>query len=258
VKPFPHHQIAIIGAGFSGVGAAIRLKQRGYHDLVVLERADEVGGTWRDNTYPGCACDVETHLYSFSFAPNPDWSEMYAHQPEILAYLKHVVARYQLRQSIRFNHAVVAAAWDTQANHWRIETTGGTFTAHFLIAGYGPLAEPRLPDIPGLATFNGRYFHSARWDHSHNLQGERVAVIGTGASAVQFIPQIQPQVARLDVFQRTPAWVVPRLNRQITQHERQRFRRIPLARDRGVWILSSQGRSNCCANSALASGKPGC
>jgi cation diffusion facilitator CzcD-associated flavoprotein CzcO len=222
-----HYQIAIIGAGFSGLGAAIRLLQHGFNDLIIFERATEVGGTWRDNTYPGCACDVQSHLYSFSFAPNPNWSEAYSRQPEILDYIKRIVTQYNLQPLIRFQHNVIQANWDAQARCWRIETSGGAYTATYIISGHGPLAEPKIPDIPGLKEFTGTLFHSARWNHEHDLRGERVAVIGTGASAVQFVPAIQPLVANMHIFQRTPPWVVPRLNRPFSAAERLRFQRLP-------------------------------
>jgi cation diffusion facilitator CzcD-associated flavoprotein CzcO len=223
----PHHRVAIIGAGFAGLGMAIKLKEMGETDFVVLERADRVGGTWRDNTYPGCACDIPSHLYSFSFAPNPDWSEHYARQPEILAYIERLVRDYGLGRYIRFSSGVTRANWIAERNHWRLETEAGALTAQFLISGHGPLAEPKLPDIPGLEDFQGTVFHSSRWNHAVNLEGKRVAVIGTGASAVQFVPAIQPKVAQLYVFQRTPPWVVPRMNRAFTPEERERFRTQP-------------------------------
>jgi cation diffusion facilitator CzcD-associated flavoprotein CzcO len=222
-------QFAIIGTGFAGLGAAIRLKQSGYHDMVLFERAGAIGGTWRDNTYPGCACDIPSHLYSFSFAPNPNWSEVYSRQPEIWAYLQGLAERYQLLPSIRFNHNVEQATWDEQSLRWRIHTSSGEYSAQYLLAGYGPLAEPRIPEIPGIETFRGTLFHSARWDHTHDLTGKQVAVIGTGASVVQFVPEIQPIVDHLTLFQRTPAWVVPRMNRAFTLEEQQLFRQNPLA-----------------------------
>ncbi len=217
----------VIGAGFAGIGAAIRLEQDGFRDFAILEKADELGGTWRDNTYPGCACDVESHLYCFSFAPNPDWSRSFATSAEILKYLRACADRYRVRERIRFGCEVREARWDGTARRWRLETSLGPFDARVLIAGMGPLSEPRVPELPGLASFAGRMFHTARWDHSCALEGRSVAVIGTGASAVQVIPAIQPLVKRLSVYQRTPAWVVPQGDREIGERERGLLRRIP-------------------------------
>lgn len=219
--------IAIIGAGFSGLGMAIRLRAAGHDDFVVLERHEDVGGTWWANTYPGCACDVPSHLYSFSFAPNPDWTETYSAQPEIRAYLHRLAERHDLHRSIRLGTTVTGAAWDDAAGRWMLATSGGTLRARVLVAGAGPLAEPRIPDLPGLDRFTGAVFHSARWDHDHDLTGGRVAAVGTGASAIQFVPAIQPQVARLHVFQRTPPWVVPHTARRIGARERALYRRVP-------------------------------
>lgn len=221
--------VAIIGAGFSGLGAAIRLRQAGWTDFVVLERAAEVGGTWRDNTYPGCACDVPSHLYSFSFAPNPQWSRTYSEQPEIWDYLRQCVARYGLTPHLRLGHEVRTAAWDEPTGRWIVDTSQGRFTARVLVAAPGPLSEPAVPKLPGLETFAGTTFHSARWDHGYDLTGRRVAVIGTGASAIQFVPRIQPQVAQLSVFQRTPPWIVPRGARPISDKRQRLFRSVPLA-----------------------------
>src|SRR5918912_2932926 len=220
---------AIIGSGFSGLGMAIRLKQAGDDDFVVLERAGDVGGTWHYNTYPGCACDVPSHLYSFSFAPNPDWSETYSAQPEIRAYLRDCADRFGIRPHVRLRHDVTAAAWDETTERWRLTTSAGAFSARVLVAAPGPLAEPRLPDVPGLERFAGAAFHSARWDHGVDLTGKRVAAVGTGASAIQFVPAIQPKVARLHVFQRTPPWVLPHSSRPITRAEQLIYERVPLA-----------------------------
>ena len=222
-----HVGVAIVGAGFAGLAMAIRLKQSGRDDFVIFERASEVGGTWRDNTYPGCACDVESPLYSFSFAPNPDWSRKFSPQPEIQAYLVGCAHRFGIRSHIRFQHDVIGAAWDDDARLWRIDTSRGAFTAAVLIAAMGPLSLPFTPDLPGMAEFGGAVFHSARWDHSIDLRDRNVAVIGTGASAVQFIPEIQPLVGRLSLFQRTPAWVVPRADRRFSAVERRAFKRFP-------------------------------
>jgi cation diffusion facilitator CzcD-associated flavoprotein CzcO len=219
--------IAIIGAGFSGLGTAIRLREQGIEDFVVLERHEDVGGTWWANTYPGCACDVPSHLYSLSFAPNPDWTQTYSPQPEIRAYLQRLAREHDLYRSIRLGTTVTEAAWDDDAGRWNLETSAGPVSARVLISGVGSLAEPRLPDVPGLESFAGTMFHSARWDHGHDLTGQRVAAIGTGASAIQFVPAIAPKVAALHVFQRTAPWVVRHTNRRITRLERRLFRRLP-------------------------------
>jgi cation diffusion facilitator CzcD-associated flavoprotein CzcO len=221
------HDIAIIGSGFSGLGMAIRLKQAGMSDFVVLERADEVGGTWQANTYPGCACDVPSHLYSFSFAPNPEWTQTYSTQPEIWAYLRRIADEFGIRPYIELNTAVESAEWT--GDHWELETSRGTIHARVLIAGMGPLTEPKIPGIPGLESFDGPVFHSARWDHEADLEGKRVASVGTGASAIQYVPAIQPEVAALHVFQRTPPWVLPHSSRPIRGWERLLFRHVPAA-----------------------------
>lgn len=222
-----HVDVAIIGAGFGGIAMAHRLKQEGTRTFVLLERANDVGGTWRDNSYPGCACDVPSHLYSLSFALNPNWSRTYSPQPEIWAYLKDVVRKEGLLGHVRFGREVQEAAWDDEAKRWRITTSNGTTVAKAIVSAAGPLTEPKLPNIPGLADFEGTLFHSARWKHDHDLTGERVAVVGTGASAIQLIPAIQPKVGELHVFQRTAAWVLPRTDRPITPVERFIYRRVP-------------------------------
>lgn len=224
-----HVRVAIVGAGFSGLGMAIRLKQRGMGDFVVLERAEDVGGTWRDNTYPACACDVPSHLYSFSFALNPDWTRWYSPQQEIWDYLRDCAERFGVSAHIRYGEEVVDAAWDADDQRWRITTARGRLTADVLVFGNGPLSEPSLPPIPGLDRFEGTLFHSARWDHGHDLTGERVAIIGTGASAIQFVPRIQPQVGRLSLFQRTPPWILPRRDRPISRRQRALYRALPVA-----------------------------
>src|SRR5262249_20582527 len=208
-----HVQVAIVGTGFSGLGMAIRMKQRGYHDFVVLEKASEIGGTWRDNTYPGCACDIPSHLYCFSFAPNPDWSRAYSPQAEIRNYLRRCAERFGILPHIRWNSELLGASWEEDKRCWRITTPQGRLTATILISGNGPLSEPSLPVIPGIEHFAGTLFHSAQWNHQYQLSGKHIAVIGTGASAIQFIPQIQPQVGQLTLFQRTAPWIVPRLDR---------------------------------------------
>jgi len=219
--------IAIIGSGFSGLGMAIRLEQEGIEDFVVLERGDEVGGTWWFNTYPGCACDVPSHLYSFSFAPNPNWSQTYSAQPEIRDYLRRVADEFGVRGHVRLDREVTGARWDEDGERWEIDTPQGPVHARVLVAGTGPLTEPKIPDVPGLDSFEGAVFHSARWDHDVDLTGKRVASVGTGASAIQYVPEIQPRVAKLHVFQRTPPWVMPHTNRAITELEKRLFRAFP-------------------------------
>ena len=228
--------VAIVGSGFGGLGAAIRLRQEGI-DFAVFERADELGGTWRDNSYPGCACDVPSHLYSFSFAPNPGWTRSFSGQPEIFQYLKDCADRFGVRNTIKFGHEVLAARWDDTASRWQLDTTGGRYTARVLVAAAGPLNEPSIPDLKGLGEFSGAVFHSARWDHDVDLTGRDVAVIGTGASAVQFVPAIQPYVRSLRIFQRTPPWVVPRRDRPLTRAERRLYAALPGAQRLSRWSI---------------------
>jgi cation diffusion facilitator CzcD-associated flavoprotein CzcO len=222
-----HVRIGIVGAGFAGLGMAIRLIQDGERDFVLWERDPEVGGTWWANTYPGCQCDIPSHLYSFSFAQNPSWTRTYPLQGEIERYLRECADRFGVRPHLRLGCAVTAADWDEEAGVWRVETDDGRYTADVLVGAPGPLSEPSVPDLPGLDGFAGECFHTARWDHSVGLDGRRVAVIGTGASAIQVVPEIQPVVERLTVFQRTPPWVVPHRDRPITRLERRAYRRYP-------------------------------
>ena len=220
--------IAIVGSGFAGIGAAVQLDKNGRRDFVILEKDSSVGGTWRDNTYPGCACDVQSHLYSFSFAPNPNWTRLFARQPEIRAYLEDVADRYRLRDRIRFGAMVTGAEWD--GSRWMVRLADGSaIRARVVIWGTGPLHEPSIPEVEGLDRFAGRVFHSARWDHEHDLAGRRVAVIGTGASAVQFVPRIAKQVTSLTLFQRTPAWVLPKPDRAIGPVRRRVYAAFPAA-----------------------------
>ncbi len=219
--------MAIVGGGLSGLGATVMLRRAGIGDVVVFERADEVGGTWRDNTYPGCACDVPSALYSFTFAPNPAWGRLYAGQAEIREYAKRVAREHGVEEHVVHGADVTSASWDEDAQRWRIETTQGEWTAQALISATGPWSEPVFPDVPGLGDFEGAIFHSSRWDHEHDLTGRRVAVIGTGASAVQFVPRIQPQVEQMTVFQRTAQWVLPKADRAVTPFEQSLYRRFP-------------------------------
>jgi len=227
-RPLPREVgVAIIGCGFSGLGAAIRLKQAGRDDFLVIEGGEDVGGTWLFNTYPGCACDVPSHLYSFSFAPNPDWTQTYSRQPEIQEYLRGCADRFGLRPQIRFGCRWIGADWDEETGRWDVETDHGRLRARVLVSATGPLFEPSLPDIPGLDRFQGALFHSARWDHDYDLGGKRVAAIGTGASAIQFVPAIAPKTASLHVFQRTAPWIAPHTNRPVTRLERRLYRAFP-------------------------------
>lgn len=220
-------EVLVVGAGFSGVGAAIRLRRAGFEDLLVLEKAADLGGTWRDNTYPGCAVDVPSALYSFSFAPNPDWSRIFAPQPEILEYLRTTADRYGVTQKIRYDTTVLRAQWSAPSRRWTAHTTQGTFTASFLVVSCGPWHQPFVPDVPGLADFAGPVVHTARWDHDLELAGKRVAIVGTGASAIQVIPEIQPLVAELHVYQRTAPWVLPRPDMRVPAVMRHLMRRVP-------------------------------
>jgi len=233
-------EIAIVGAGFGGLGAAIELDRAGFSDLAVLERGEEVGGTWWFNTYPGCQCDVPSNLYSYSFARKPDWSRSYPEQPEILDYLRGCSHSFGLRDRIHLGCEMLESAWDEDAQLWRIETSRGTLTAGVLVAAPGLLSQPKFPDFPGLEGFEGATFHTARWDDEAQLAGKRVAVVGTGASAVQVVPRIQPEVEKLYVYQRTPPWVAPLLDRAVSDGLKRFYRRAPraqkLARGAVYWL----------------------
>ena len=225
--PAPHHRVAVIGAGFSGLGMAVRLAERG-EDFVVLEKADDVGGTWRDNRYPGCACDVPSRLYSFSFDLKPDWSRDFATAEEIWGYLRDVADRRGVRDRMVFGADLVSATWDERARRWALRAADGReWTADVLVLGVGALHAPRLPDIEGLDRFAGPVLHSARWPERDGLDGRRVAVIGTGASAVQMVPELATRVADLTVFQRTPAWILPKRDERWSTRRQRVFRRWP-------------------------------
>jgi cation diffusion facilitator CzcD-associated flavoprotein CzcO len=219
--------VLVVGTGFGGLTAAIKLREAGFGDVMIIEKAAEVGGTWRDNTYPGCACDVPSHLYSLSFAPKADWSRLYPLQPELRDYLRGVADKYGLREIIRFNTEMISAAWEEARSRWLVRTSTGAIRARVVISGVGGLHIPAWPKLKGLEGFAGRLFHAARWDHGYDLAGKRVAVVGTGASAVQFIPRIAPVVERLDVYQRTASWVIPKPDREISAAERALFRMAP-------------------------------
>ncbi|WJL94525.1 NAD(P)/FAD-dependent oxidoreductase [Microbacterium sp. ET2] len=220
-------EVVIVGAGFAGLGMAMALRRAGHHDVVVLERADAVGGTWRDNTYPGVACDVPSHLYGFAAHPNPDWSGVFARGDEIRRYLDGVADREGLRSRTRLRTPMLGAEWDDIAARWRVRTPAGEITAEALVLACGRLTEPLIPEVPGLETFPGPLFHSARWDHETDLAGLRVAVVGTGASAVQLVPELARIASHVTLFQRTPAWIVPREAREYTDAERARFAAHP-------------------------------
>ena len=240
-----HHKIAIIGSGFSGLGMAIKLKQTGEHDFVVFEKEGGVGGTWRVNHYPGCACDVPSHLYSFAFASNPTWSRMFYPQHEIKKYLEHCADKFKLTPHIRLNNAVTSARWDENNTLWHItDQQGKQHTATMLVAGTGGLSTPSYPSLKGVDSFKGAVFHSQNWNHKFDLTGKRVAVIGTGASAIQFVPHVQKQVKHLDLYQRTPPWVMSKPDRAMSWTERNLFKRFPAAqnalRKSIYWMLESR------------------
>ena len=223
--------VAIIGAGFGGIGLAIMLKKAGIDSLTIFEKAEGVGGVWRHNPYPGASCDVPSHLYSFSFEPNPDWSRRYSPQPEILDYLEKCVEKYGLRSSLRFGTEISRAEFDDGSEKWRIETTGGeTVEADVLVSACGQLSRPALTRIEGAERFKGPIFHTARWDHDAEIEGKRVAVIGTGASTIQVVPAIAERVAQLDVYQRSAPYVIPKKDRPYMPWERRLFRWFPPAR----------------------------
>ena len=220
--------VAIIGSGFAGLGVALRLLDTGDRDFVILEKAGDVGGTWRDNTYPGCQCDVPSILYSLSDRPNPEWSRTYSPQAEIQAYLQRCAAEIPA-DLLQTDTEVTEARWDDAAQHWVVQTTRGTWNARVLVAGHGALSAPAVPDLTGLERFQGAAFHSAQWDHDVDLRGKRVAVIGTGASAIQIVPHVQREAEQLVVFQRTPPWVLPHTDRPTRTWERAIYRRWPAA-----------------------------
>jgi cation diffusion facilitator CzcD-associated flavoprotein CzcO len=220
----PSRSIAIVGGGFAGIGAAALLRRNGYHDVAVFERSERVGGVWNDNTYPGAACDIASHLYEFTFAMNPRWSRRYAPQAEIQAYLEDVARRHGV--TARTGTEVRAARWD--GSRWRLDTSAGPHEADVLITACGQLSTPSVPPIPGLDRFAGPAFHTARWQHDVDLAGRRVAVVGTGCSAIQVVPAIQPVVAHVDVYQRSPGWTIPKLDFPYKERTLRLFERFPL------------------------------
>jgi cation diffusion facilitator CzcD-associated flavoprotein CzcO len=235
-------RIVIVGAGFGGVAVANELKRRGHDDLVILEQAGDVGGVWRDNTYPGAACDVPTPYYSLSYEPNPRWPRRYAEQPDILRYVQHVVDKYDLRRHLRLNARVAAARW--QDGRWLVSLADGdTLEADVFIPAVGQLSRPSFPTIEGRDDFAGESFHSAEWRHDVDLTGKRVGVIGTGASAVQFVPKIQPLADRVSVFQRTAPYMLPRMDTQFSARHHRVFEKLPFTQkaERGAWFGLSEG-----------------
>ncbi|HVW40924.1 MAG TPA: NAD(P)/FAD-dependent oxidoreductase [Amycolatopsis sp.] len=237
--------VVIVGTGFSGLGMAIQLRKQGRDDFVILEKAADVGGTWRDNSYPGCACDIQSHMYSFSFEQNPDWTRSFSPQPEIWDYLRRVAKKYDLYRHVRFGQDMTGARWDSDEHRWHVVTRGGDeFAGRYVVNGVGALHIPQIPELAGIETFQGETFHSAQWNHDFDLRGKRVAVVGTGASAIQFVPQIAPDVRELTLFQRTPPWVMPKPDHAMPEWARATFRSVPGAqrayRNLIYWMLEAR------------------
>ncbi len=223
--------VAIVGAGFGGLCMAIKLREAGNDNFVILEKGSEVGGTWRDNSYPGCACDVQSHMYSYSFEGKADWTKRYAPWNEIQNYILHCTEKYGIRPFVQFNSEVISAKFDEATGKWTVKTTNGdTIIARYFVLATGPLHIPQIPTIPGLDKFQGKLFHSAQWDHSYDFKDKNVVSIGTGGSAIQYVPEIAPDVKQLYVFQRSPAWVIPRDERGYTGIEKKIFALSPLLR----------------------------
>ncbi|APE35166.1 4-hydroxyacetophenone monooxygenase [Nocardia mangyaensis] len=238
--------VAVIGSGFGGLAAVIELKKQGFDDIVVFEKADEVGGVWRENTYPGAACDVPSPFYSYSFEPNPRWPHRFSRQPVILDYIRHVADKYDVRRHIRFGTEVLGAAFDEATGKWTVElSTGEPVVVDVLVSAVGQLSRPALPAIEGRDTFGGTSFHSAQWNHDVDLTGKRVAVIGTGASAIQFVPEIQPRVHALTLFQRTAPYIIPRPDREFSARHHRVFEKLPVTElaERGTWYGVVEGLS---------------
>ncbi|AXQ31771.1 NAD(P)/FAD-dependent oxidoreductase [Solimonas sp. K1W22B-7] len=235
----PDYEAIVIGTGFGGMGAAIELKRLGIDSLLMLDRNDDLGGTWHVNTYPGLAVDIASFTYSYSFEPNPWWERLYARGAELKKYAEHVAEKYDLRRHMRFNTAVQQAVWDETNRLWSVHVQGGEpITARFLLTATGFLSQPKKPDIPGIESFKGKVIHTAAWDHDYPLEGKRAAVIGTGATAVQLLPKIAPQLARLDVYQRTAIWVTPKVDGPIPMALRRLFAALPAAQ-RSARLVSS-------------------
>lgn len=239
-------RIAVIGAGFGGLAAVIELKRAGFDDIVVLEKGDDVGGVWRENTYPGAACDVPSPFYSFSFEPNPRWPRRFSRQPAILDYMRGIAEKYDVRRHVRFGTEVAGARFDDTSGSWAVELGDGTtLEVDVLVSAVGQLSRPGFPEIPGRDTFAGESFHSAEWRHDVDLTGKRVAVIGTGASAIQFVPEIQPDVAQLTLFQRSAPYIIPRPDREFSERHHRVFERLPATQlaERGTWYGVVEGLS---------------
>ena len=244
-EPTQKTQIAIIGAGFGGLAMAIRLLQANIHDFIILEKADDVGGTWRENQYPGAACDVQSHMYSLSFAPKKDWSKRYAEAPEIFDYIQDLIKEYELKKYIQFKQEVISTTYNEQQGHWHLVLNNGQkIEAQFVIFASGPLHVPQIPKIKGIEKFKGEVFHSSQWNHKYNLNQKNVASIGTGGSAIQYIPEIAAKVKNLYVLQRTAAWVIPRDERAYNALDKHLFKRFEwfrkLHRARLYWSNESR------------------
>lgn len=221
-------KVIIVGSGFAGLGMAIQLKKAGIHDFLLLERADDVGGAWRDNHYPGCACDVQSLLYSFSFEPKHDWSHKFAKSGEIYAYLQHCAAKYGLYPHIRFGRSLVSAEFQAQSGEWLMaDDAGRQYRCQFMVSALGPLSNPIIPSFDGLDDFAGAKFHSAQWQHDYDMRGKRVAIVGSGASTIQFLPEVAKEAASVTLFQRTAPWVMPKPDRQVSRFEKLLFRFVP-------------------------------
>jgi cation diffusion facilitator CzcD-associated flavoprotein CzcO len=234
------YDAVIVGAGFGGIGAAIQLKRMGYHNFVILDREGDLGGTWHVNHYPGLAVDVPTTTYSYFFEPNPNWSRLFSTGSEIKQYADDIADKYDVRRHMRFNTTVEGARWDDDAKTWRVALAGGeTLTASYLITATGFLSQPKTPDIPGVTSFEGKVIHTADWDDSYDPTGRRIGVIGTGATAVQLIPQLAKKAGDLTVYQRTPIWVVPKIDVHFGERAKRLFARIPLTQRAIRWLTDS-------------------
>jgi len=235
-----HFDVVIVGAGFGGIGAAIQLKRLGYGNITILDREADLGGTWHVNRYPGLAVDIPSTTYSYWFEPNPYWSRLFATGTELKQYADHVADKYDVRRHMRFNTTVESARWDEDAQQWRVALAGGdTLTTRFLITATGFLSQPHTPDIPGITSFNGKVVHTTAWDHSYNFAGRRVGLIGTGATAIQLIPELAKTVADLTVYQRTAIWVAPKLDFRIAPGVQRLFARIPLTQRAVRWVTDT-------------------
>ena len=240
--------VAVIGAGFAGIGAGIKLKQKGSVSFKIFERSHDVGGTWRDNTYPGCACDIPSNLYSYSFEPNPEWSKAFSPHYEIHDYLKHCVSKYNVKEHIQFNTEITKTFFDESNGYWNIiDAEGNRYLARVVISASGPLNKPLYPNINGLDSFKGESFHSLYWNHEYDLKGKKVAVIGTGASAIQFVPEVAKEAEQLTVFQRTAPWIERKFDKENSEKTKKRFRCFPIYqkfwRELIYWFLEIRGKS---------------